>query len=81
MVFFKNLNKKFALTNQKSFISSSSLIKIGNLLSLIKLFKYISIMFIFLIKNPKNSDIARKISSDLYYTLGANILLKIIFSI
>ena len=73
---FKSLNKKPALTNQKSFIPGGSFIKIGSLLSPIKLSKHALIMSICSIKNPKSADMAKKILSDLRHTVGANVLLK-----
>lgn len=79
-IFFKNLNRKLVLIKQKSFISNSDFIKINNLLFFIKLFKYISI-FIYLIKNLKNINIAKKIFNNLYYIIKINILLKLIPSI
>ena len=72
----KSLNKKPALTDQKSFILGSSFIKIGHLLSPIKFSKYAPTMSICSIKNPKSIDIAKKILSDLLRTIGANISLK-----
>lgn len=75
---FEILNKKPALTDQKSFILSDSFIKISNLLSPIKLSKFASRMSIYSMKNPKNADIAKEILSNLYHTVRANILLKLI---
>ena len=74
---FKSLNKKLALTDQKSFILGCSFIKISSLLSLIKLSKYAPTMSICSIKNSKSIDMAKNILSDLWYTVGTNILLKL----
>ena len=78
---FKSLNKKPALTNQKSFILGTSFIKIGSLLFPIKLFKYASTMSIYSIKNPKSVDIAKKIFSDLRRIFSINVSLKLMPSI
>ena len=75
-ILFKSLNEKPTLTNWKFFILSYSFIKIGSLLSSIKLSKYALTMSICSIKNLKTIDIAKKILSNLHYTVGANILLK-----
>ena len=77
----KGLNKKSALTNQKSFILSDIFIKIGSSLSLIKLFKYALIISICFIKNSKSADITKKILSDFQHTIKANVLLKSLFGI
>ena len=64
-MFFKSLNKKLTLTNQKSFIFVDSFIKIGSLLSPINLSKYTLIISIYFIKNPKSADIPKKIFNNL----------------
>lgn len=78
---FKNLNKNFVLTNQKIFIFGNNFMKIGNLLFPIKFFKYTLTIFIYLIKNPKSANIAKKIFSNLQYIVKPNVLLKSIFNI
>ena len=80
-IFFKNLNKNLSLINQKNFIFNNNFIKIDNLLCLIKFFKYVSIIFIYLIKSLKNSNIVKKILSNLHFIIEVNILLKSIFGI
>ena len=77
----KSLNKKSALIDQKSFISNSSFIKIGSLLSPIKLSKYFLTIFIYSIKNLKSADTAKMIFGDLHYIIRANVLLKLMPSI
>lgn len=49
--------------------------KISNLLSFINLFKYILIIFIYFIKNPKSANIVKKIFNNMYYICKVNILL------
>lgn len=66
---FKSLNKKLALIDQKVFIPVSNFIKISNLLSLIKLSKYASIIFIYSIINPKSANITKKVFSNLQYVI------------
>ena len=76
-ILFKNLNKKIVLIDQKFFILDNSFIKIGNLLFPIKLFKYALIIFIYSIKNPKSTNIAKKFFSNLQYIIRTNVLLKL----
>ena len=73
----KNLNIKPALTDRKSFILDDSFIKMGSFLFPIKLSKYVPIMSICFIKNPKNADMVKKIFSNLRLTIGAIVLLKL----
>ena len=80
-ILFKILNKKFILTNQKSFILDVSFIKIGNLLFFIKLSKFALIMSIYSIKNLKSANIVKKIFSDLKFIIRTNVLLKSILGI
>lgn len=80
-ILLKNLNKRLVLTDQKFFILGSSFIKIGNLLSFIKLFKYASTMSICFIKNLKSVDMAKKIFSNLWRIVRANISLKSMLNI
>ena len=49
--------------------------KIGNLLLLIRLFKYTSIIFFCLIKNLNNIDIDKKILNNSYLIVDVKILL------
>ena len=71
-----SLNKKTALTDQKSFIPDGSFIKISSLFSSIKFFKYALTMSICFFNNPKSADMAKKILNNLQRTVRANVLLK-----
>lgn len=75
-ILYKNLYTSLALTNQRSLILGSNFMKIGSLLSPMKLFKKASTMSIRSTKNSKSVDMARKILRNLHLTVGAKVLLK-----